>query len=110
MLPLHPAAELSADAHLAAAIGVPYVELHEFSISAATLRRLPTRVAIRERCVPFIDNSRRVVFAVDDAARIPWFEVQRDLLGIDDERELSLVLTSSECIDIALGRRVSIRE
>ena len=95
---------------LAQALGVPFVDLTEYAFSPGILRRLPTRTAIRQRCVPMVHNPRRAVFVVDDAARMAWLSTQRELLGVASTQALEFALTTRDGIQRALARRIGAPE
>ncbi len=91
---------------VADALGVPFVDLTEYAVSPGILRRLPTRTAIRQRCVPMVHNPRRAVFVVDDPARLAWLSMRRDLLGVAPAQKLEFALTTRDGIQRALARRL----
>ena len=97
------------DAQLVAkACDLPFVDLDSYEISPGMLRRISSRVAIEERCVPMVDNPRRTVLVVDDPARIAWLATQRHELGLGQGREIEFALASTEGLDRTLSRRLEI--
>jgi len=93
---------------LARAFDLPFVDLDEYEISPGVLRRLPARLTVEERCVPIVDNPRRLVLVVDDAARVPWLELWRRELGLGVGKRLEFALASTTGLNATLGRRLQI--
>ena len=119
---------------LAKGLSVPFVDLCEYRISPGILRRLSAGLAARYRCVPMMDNSRRVVLVFDSAERLASVAVDpggvveglrgaggegRELVSDwlagsdsprDGERRLEFALTTSRGMDAALERRLLLPE
>jgi hypothetical protein len=92
---------------LARALGVPFVDLETYSISPGILRRVPLSIAIKERCVPIVDNPRRRVLVVDDPARIAWLALaeERTSLRIAPRKRIEFALATPAGMARALSRR-----
>ena len=94
--------------HLARALGWPFVDLERYAISCGVLRRIPAELACRQRCVPMVFNTFRVVLVVDSPWNGAYMAVNRHLLGAPYDRRLELALTTPRALDADLRRRISL--
>ena len=104
--------EIEVATHLARSVGVPFIDLREYSISAGILRKLPDRVSRRYRCVPIVFNHRRVVLVHDNPADGLLLKTDPSLLGLPvhtgHPRTVEFALTTSSALEEALRRRSSL--
>jgi hypothetical protein len=94
---------------MARALGWPFVDLREYSISCGILRRIPAEIACRLRAIPMIANARRVVLVVDEPFSAFYVISNRELLGLPlDDARLRFALTTRSGLDAALARRLTL--
>jgi hypothetical protein len=94
--------------HLARALGWPYIDLEEYSISCGLLRRIPASIATLERCVPLVFNARRIVLVVDNPFNGAYMAANPGFLGVSADHRIELALTTPAGIDAALHRRAAL--
>ncbi|MBI4603184.1 MAG: hypothetical protein HY721_14590 [Planctomycetes bacterium] len=94
--------------HVARALGWPYVELEEYSVSCGILRKVPAELACRLRCVPLVFNRRRVVLAVDDPFQGMYAQLHPELFGPPYDRDVEVALATARGIDRALEKRIAV--
>ena len=95
--------------HLARALGVPFVDLDEYSISPGILSKLPLDTMVENRCLPMIFNSRRVVLLVDDASRMARLSSGDRIVGAPVGRRFEFAITTRSGVDAGIERRRALR-
>lgn len=102
---MNPADEIERTRHLARALGLPFVDLSDYTISPGILRKLPARTMMANRCLPMVFNPRRVVLLLDDPARLACLTARPWLLGLPTDRPVEFALTTPSALEEALTRR-----
>ena len=95
-------------AHLARALGWPFVDLAEYTISCGILRKIPAELCCRLRCVPMVFNEHRVVLVVDDPFTAAYLSANPELLGPPYNHKLEFAVTTSRALDSSLHRRMTL--
>ncbi len=99
---------------VAYSLRLPFVDLRAYRISPGILRKLPTRFAVRYRCVPMVYNHRRVLLVHDNPADIFFLSTNPDVLDIlglggpEGAVVLEFALTTKAALDESLERCVSL--
>jgi len=94
--------------HLARAVGYPFVDLAEYTISCGILKKVPAELSCRLRCVPMIFNGHRVVLVVDDLFTAAYLSANSALLGPPYSHKIEFAMTTPHALDLSLHRRVAL--
>ena len=95
-------------AALSAQLGIPYVRLSDYSITAELIQKIPERVARQHKLLPIEEVSGKLIVAVADPLDITALDDLQLMLGLDIEPVIAAESDVMRSIEHLYGEQISV--